>query len=136
MDMRSRMSIAASSIKSSSEQRSKHVFEYHQKFVFGVVCILFLFIGVSLGAIVRKGGFGYPLLIAIIFFMIFISSSTTFKKLAETQKMDDVLASWGPCIVLLPFAIWFTYKAQLDAKFIDLGQVFSRLLALLKPASK
>lgn len=136
MDMRSRFSISSSSLKSSSEQRSKHVFEYHQKFVFGVVCIIFLFIGVSLGAIVRKGGFGYPLLIAIIFFMIHISATTTFKKLAETQKMNDILASWGSCLVLLPFAIWFTYKAQLDAKFIDIGYLFKRILSFVIPSKK
>jgi len=136
LDTKSRVAITNSSILSSSEQRSKHVFEYHQKFMNGVVCIIFLFIGVSLGAIVRKGGFGYPLLIAIIFFMIFISTNTTFKKLAETQKMNDVLASWAPCLVLLPFAVWFTYKAQMDAKFINVSAYWGQFLSWVKSISK
>jgi len=132
LDMKSRASITNSTILSSNEQRSKHVFEYHQKFVNGVVCVLFLFIGVSLGAIVRKGGFGYPLLIAIVFFMIYISTNTTFKKLAETQQMNDILASWAPCLVLLPFAVWFTYKAQMDAKFINLTSYIGQIASWFK----
>lgn len=136
LDMKSRLMISTSSINSAKEQRSKHVYEYHQKFVYGAICILFLFIGVSLGAIVRKGGFGYPLLIAIFFFMIFISTNTTFKKLAESQKMDDVLASWAPCIVLLPFAIWFTIKAQKDAKFINLALIWTQIQLLFTKDKK
>ncbi|MEL6866802.1 MAG: LptF/LptG family permease, partial [Bacteroidota bacterium] len=54
------------------ESRVKHVFELNIKFSMAVVCFIFLFIGAPMGAIVRKGGFGYPILIAIIFFMLFI----------------------------------------------------------------
>ena len=132
LDTRSRLLITSSAIFSANEQRSKHVFEYHTKFVNGFICIIFLFIGVSLGAIVRKGGFGYPLLIAIIFFMIYIATNTTFKKLAESQKMNDILAAWSPCLVLLPFAIWFTYKAQRDAKFINLMILWEIIVSSVK----
>lgn len=121
IDSRSRLTIMAGSIFAGKENAIKHRFEYHLKFCYGLICIVFLFIGASMGAIVRKGGYGYPLLIAIVFFVIFITLNFTFKKLAETMQVDDVLAAWFPALALMPFAVFFTYKAQRDAKFVQIS---------------
>lgn len=132
LDAKSRLSILESSIVSQKENRAKHIFEYHNKFAFGAICIVFLFIGVSLGAIVRKGGYGYPLLIAIVFFTVFISLNFSFRKLAETLQLDAALCAWIPCLVLAPVAAWFTYKAHHDARFMKIRLFSPRFLSRLK----
>jgi len=60
---------AARFLVKTKEKRVKHVFELYSKYAYATVCFVFLFIGAPMGALVRKGGFGYPLLIAIIFFI-------------------------------------------------------------------
>jgi lipopolysaccharide export system permease protein len=86
------------------------------------------------------GGFGYPLLVSVIFFTIFILLTLMFKKLSETESVDATIAAWMPCIVMLPISSILTYKAINDAKmlnlerwllpFVVLGRWISRRLAL------
>jgi len=90
---------------------------FHQQYSWAMVCILFLFIGAPLGSIIRKGGYGYPLLISILFFMIFIILNILGEKLNKSQSMNPMLAAWLPCIVLSPFAVFLTIKAVNEAKF-------------------
>ena len=76
-----------------------------------------------MGAIVRKGGFGYPLLIAIIFFMLYIVLNILFKKLAESFVIEPALAAWMPCLILAPLGILLTYKAMMDSKMLDIDRI-------------
>jgi hypothetical protein len=108
------------SLKSVRIGRAKHVYELHSKFCFAVICIIFLFIGAPMGAIVRKGGFGYPLLVAVIFFTIFILLTLMFKKLSEAESVDPTLGAWMPCIVLFPMSLILTYTALNDAKMVNI----------------
>jgi lipopolysaccharide export system permease protein len=108
------------SLKMFRENRIKHVYELHTKFSLAFVCMLFLFIGAPMGAIVRKGGYGYPLLISIIFFTIFIILNMMCKKLIETETLSPIMAAWIPNIVLLPFGIVLTYKAMNDSKMLNI----------------
>ncbi len=107
------------SLKAVRINRGKHIYELHSKFSFAVICIIFLFIGAPMGAIVRKGGFGYPLLVSVIFFTIFILLTLMFKKLSETESVDPVLAAWMPCFVMLPISALLTYKALNDVRMIN-----------------
>lgn len=111
--------------------RIKHVFELHFKFSIACICIIFLFIGAPMGAIVRKGGYGYPLLIAIIFFTLFIIMNLMFKKLAETSAVDPVTAAWAPCIIMLPISAFLTYKAMNDSKMLNIDKYLKPLRILL-----
>ena len=88
-----------------------------------MICFIFLFIGAPMGAIVRKGGFGYPILIAIIFFMLYIVLNILFKKLAESLVIGAALAAWMPCIILAPLGILLTYKAMMDSKMLDIDRI-------------
>jgi len=105
------------------EKRIKHVFELYSKYSFAVVCFVFLFIGAPMGALVRKGGFGYPLLIAIIFFMLFITLTLTFKRMAEAFVVPPILAVWLPNLIILPIGFFLTYKAMNDAKVFDTTRI-------------
>lgn len=109
-----------SAIDKTQEAKSKFIFELNSKFTWAFVCIIFLFIGAPMGAIVRKGGFGYPILVAIIFFMLFIILTILCKKISESQAMSAVLASWLPCLVLMPIGIWLTIKSMNDAALMNL----------------
>ena len=104
-----------------NEKLVKYISELHQKFSLAFTCILFLFIGAPLGAIIRKGGFGYPLLVSIIFFVLYIVLMTYFRKMAESFQIDAVLGSWMPNIILLPIGAFLTLKAMNDSKFVNLN---------------
>ncbi len=114
------------------EGRVKHIYELHSKFSMAVVCFVFLFIGAPMGAIVRKGGFGYPLLIAIIFFMLYIVLNVFCKKLAESLVLPAEFAAWIPCGILFPVGLLLTYKAMNDSKMINADRYLSFLLRLVK----
>ena len=109
------------------EKRVKHVFELYSKYSFAAVCFVFLFIGAPMGALVRKGGFGYPLLIAIIFFMLFITLTLTFKRMAEAFVVPTTLAVWLPNLIILPIGFFLTYKAMNDSKVFDAARLRSAI---------
>ena len=104
-----------------------HIYELHTKFGFAAICIIFLFIGAPMGAIVRKGGYGYPLLVAIVFFTVFIILTIMFDKLAETRVIDPVWAAWAPCLIMLPIGSVLTFKAMNDSKMLSAGTFFTKL---------
>ena len=101
------------------ESRVKHVYDMHMKYSMAVVCIIFVFIGAPMGAIVRKGGFGYPILVSIIFFVIFIILTIFCRKLAESFVVSGVFAGWLPCVILFPVSLWITLSAMNDAKLVS-----------------
>ncbi len=107
------------SIYPKNESRVKHVFVLYSKFTFAIVCCVFLFIGAPMGAIVRKGGFGYPLLIAILFFMVFIVLNILFQKLAESFVIPAEIAVWCPLMVLIPISYILTTRALKDKKILN-----------------
>lgn len=76
-----------------------------------------------MGAIVRKGGFGYPLLVAVSFFVTFILLTTLCKKLAESGALSATLAAWMPVIIYMPLGAFLTYKAVNDAKFLNIDRL-------------
>jgi len=100
-----------------TQAQSRYILRFHQQFSWALICIVFLFIGAPLGSIVKKGGYGYPLLIAIIFFMLFIILNILGEKLNKTGEINPVLAAWLPNLVLIPIAIITSYKALNDSTF-------------------
>ncbi|MCU0346036.1 MAG: LptF/LptG family permease [Saprospiraceae bacterium] len=102
------------SLQKTRESRVKHVFEFHSKFSLAMACFIFLFVGAPMGAIVRKGGFGYPLLISIVFFMLFIVISIFSKNIAERFVIHAIVAAWMNCLVVFPMGLALTYWAMRD----------------------
>lgn len=97
----------------------KYKLEYNRKFSLAAACMIFLFIGAPMGAIVRKGGFGWPILIAIGFFVSFIVMNSTGEKLAKEMVVSPEFGMWIPCIVLAPIGVFLTYKAMADSKLLS-----------------
>ena len=120
------------SLKRTKENRVKHVFEFYSKFSMAIACFIFLFVGAPMGAIVRKGGFGWPLLISIGFFMLFIVITIFSKNIAERFVIHAVLASWMNCLVVFPMGLVLTYWAMRDIGLTQLVDFFKIKLPVLK----
>lgn len=107
--------------------KSRYVFSLHQIYSRAFVCIIFLFIGAPAGAIVKKGGFGYPLLIAIGFYITFVMSDIIGKKLMGSGALSPEVGAWLPCLILIPFAIYLSWRALNDSKPIIIPFIKSLL---------
>lgn len=98
----------------------EHWVWFHRKISFALACFIFIFIGAPMGAIIRKGGFGWPMLIAIFFFMTFIVLFMTGEKLAKEQVVAPHIGIYLPIFILFPLGIFLTYKAMTDSKILDM----------------
>jgi lipopolysaccharide export system permease protein len=93
--------------------------EWHRKFSFSLACMVLFFIGAPLGSIIRKGGLGMPLVVAIIFFLIFHLLNMFGEKFARNGIMEPWLGMWLAVICLTPVGIFFTYKAMKDSQLFN-----------------
>jgi lipopolysaccharide export system permease protein len=93
---------------------NQHWIAFYDKFVIAFACILMFFIGAPLGAIIRKGGLGLPIVFAILIFIIFHFINTFGKKVAQEDGITPFLGCWMSTIVLLPLAILLTKRATED----------------------
>jgi len=103
---------------------------------FSVTCVIFFLIGGSLGSIIRKGGLGLPVVIAIVIFILFYLLNLTAENIAWAGGMDPYLAAWLPNLVLFPFSLWLTYKALTDSQLFDIEKYRALMKPLLKRFSK
>ena len=109
-----------SNIRSYREYRDYWELGLHQQYSWALICVVFLFIGAPLGSIIRKGGYGVPVLVAITFFMAFILLSILGEKMNKASALNPVINAWMPVIVLLPISVYITIKAYLDSKILFL----------------
>jgi lipopolysaccharide export system permease protein len=98
----------------------KSKIEYQRKFTLAISCLLLFFIGAPLGAIIRKGGLGLPVVIAVVFFLVYHIISTVAEKSAKEGSLDHVAGMWMAVIVLTPLGIFLTYKATVDSAIFDI----------------
>lgn len=96
---------------------NNHWIALYDKFVIAYACFLMFFIGAPLGAIIRKGGLGLPIVFAILIFITFHFINTFGKKLAQENGITPFLGTWMSSIVLTPLAILLTYRATNDISF-------------------
>ena len=108
--------------------------EWHKKYTFALACIIFLFIGAPLGAIIRKGGLGMPLVISVILFIFYWIMSTTGEKFARESVSSVWQGVWLTSFIFLPAGIFLTYKAANDSIVfnIDAYLEFFRKFRLFK----
>ena len=92
-----------------------HESDWHKKITLSFACVFFFFIGAPLGAIIRKGGLGMPVVISVIIFILYyiIDSGTT--RVAKSGEMNIVLGTWMSTIVLAPLGAFLTYKSNKDS---------------------
>jgi lipopolysaccharide export system permease protein len=94
--------------------------EYHKKFTLGAACIVLFLIGAPLGAIIRKGGLGLPVVVSVVFFLIYYIIGTIGEKSAKEGDLSPIIGSWIAIAVLFPIGIFLTYKAATDSALFDM----------------
>ncbi|WP_310556404.1 LptF/LptG family permease [Flavobacterium sp.] len=106
---------------------NNHSIAMHEKFVIGFSCLLMFFIGAPLGAIIRKGGLGLPIVFAMLIFITFHFLNTFGKKLAQESGTTPFIGAWIATIVLTPLAFYLTRKALNDSGDINFDGIIEPL---------
>lgn len=92
---------------------------WHDKLALAFACIIFFFIGAPLGAIIKRGGLGLPVLTSIILFLVFHITSISGRKMAKSGVLEPWQGIWLAAMVLLPIGVFLTYKAATDSVIFD-----------------
>ena len=106
---------------------TKHEIEWHRKISLAIACIILFLIGASIGAIIRKGGFGLPVLISVFFFLIYHVLSIIGEKSAKDLSTNAFEGIWLANMVFLPLALFLVYKAKNDSQLFDFSYLFKRI---------
>lgn len=93
----------------------RHQIEWHRKFTLSFACLIFFFIGAPLGALIRKGGLGFPIVVSVILFVIYYIIDTTGYKMAREGFWEVYEGMWLSSAVLFPLGLFLTWKAVTDA---------------------
>jgi lipopolysaccharide export system permease protein len=110
-----------------SEQIRKHSIAYHKKFTLSFACLILFFVGAPLGAIIRKGGLGLPVVVSTLFFVLYHVLSMIGERAAIAGGMNIFLGMWLASMVFLPLGVFLTYKATSDAPLFD-SETYKRML--------
>jgi len=108
------------------KQKSLNVYdtEYHRRIAFSLACLVLFFIGAPLGSIIRKGGFGFPMIVAIVVFVIYFFISTFGRNMAWSSTVSAPLGGWLATIVLLPLGFLLMRRAAKDKGFFDMDKIW------------
>ena len=108
-----------------------HKIEWHRKFSLSMACFVLFFIGAPLGSIIRKGGLGMPLVVAIIFFLMFHLLNMFGEKFVKEGMMPPFIGMWLAVIVLTPVGAFLTYKAMHDSQLFN-KELYNRAFKKIK----
>jgi lipopolysaccharide export system permease protein len=110
-----------SDLNSRGEWLSRYKIEWHRKYTLSIACLILFFIGAPLGAIIRKGGLGMPVVVSIIFFLLYYVVSITGEKIAREGDITPLEGMWVSSLVLFPIGLFLTYKASRDSVILNIG---------------
>jgi lipopolysaccharide export system permease protein len=111
--------ITSTEFKTKQRELRAHKIEWHKKITLSLACLVLFLIGAPLGSIIRKGGLGTPLVIAIFLFMFFFFFNTSGEKYAKENVMTPFAGMWMATFCLLPVGIFLTYKAMHDSNLMN-----------------
>lgn len=126
-------------ISGRNKNNARHVLVLVRNYSNALMCIAFFLIGAPLGAIIRKGGVGMPVVVAIVIFILFYLVYMYTENLAKNGELDPYWASWSPVIVFFPMGLYFTYKAMTDSDIFDVESYikpFRKLFAIFGTKKK
>jgi lipopolysaccharide export system permease protein len=109
--------------------------QYQVKFTLSVSCLALFLIGAPMGAIIRKGGLGLPVVISVVFFLLFYIIKTIGEKAAHEGHMSGIVGAWVSIIIITPVGIFLSYKAATDSALFDMEyykRLFDKLLKRFK----
>ena len=107
-----------------------HALSLHKKYALGLSCIVLFFVGAPLGAIIRKGGLGLPMVIAIILFLTYYFLGVFTYNYAKEGNISPFFGAWIPTLIMLPLGIFLTRRATADKGMVQFGSIldFFKLL--------
>ena len=117
--------------KHKQEILRSHEIEWQRKFTLSVACLVLFLIGAPLGAIIRKGGLGAPLVFAIGFFVVFYLLNTFGERLAHEGVVGVFVGMWLSTIILIPVGVFLTYKAMRDSQLFN-QEAYYRIFSKVK----
>lgn len=120
----------------SSEKIHRNEIEWHRKFALSFACLVFFFIGAPFGAIIRKGGFGTPVVVSVLFFILYYIISITGEKFAREGIIPAYIGMWLSSFILMPLGIFLTYKATTDSVILNADTYLLFFKKLFKRFSK
>ena len=123
-------------MKDTDNNIRRHQNDWHKKITLSLSCLIFFFIGAPLGAIIRKGGLGLPVVISVIIFVLYYIIDSGATRVAKSGEMNVLLGVWMSTLVLAPIGAFFTYKANKDSVVfnIELYTNFFRWLFGIRPS--
>jgi lipopolysaccharide export system permease protein len=113
------VSYAVNEQKETIKSISRYDIEWHKKFVLAVACIIMFFIGAPLGSIIRKGGFGLPVVVAILLYLAYHIVSISGEKAAKTLAWTPLMGIWIGVIALTPLGFFLSYQASNDSSLFN-----------------
>jgi len=128
----SNITVKENEFKSSLKQLNKFEIALHEKYVLGFACIILFFVGAPLGAIIRKGGMGLPMVIAILIFLTYHFIGIFAKNSAEEGQISPFLAAWFSTLIMFPLGVFFTYRATTDQGLLSFGNFIEPFNKLVK----
>lgn len=118
-DLRNTLLFSGTEITDRMKDMRYNKIEWHRKYSLSLACLILFFIGAPLGSIIRKGGLGMPLVVAIIFFLIFHLLNMFGEKFTKEGIASPVIGMWLAIIVLAPVGVFLTYKAMHDSQLFN-----------------
>jgi lipopolysaccharide export system permease protein len=103
----------------------RYQIEKHRKFTLSISCLIFFFIGAPLGAIIRKGGLGVPVIVSVLFFLVWYMISITGEKFVREDMMSPFAGMWISSFILIPLGIFLSYKAAMDSVIMNIDSYFT-----------
>lgn len=113
------VSVLAKDYSEKNKSLRLHEIEWHRKFTLSAACLVLFLIGAPLGSIIRKGGLGTPMVVAIIFFVIFHLFNTFGEKFVKSEQTSPMKGMWLSTFILIPIGIFLTYKAMRDSQLFN-----------------
>ncbi len=115
---------------------SRHVIKFHEKLALPFACIILFFVGAPLGALIRKGGLGLPMVVAILLFLVYHFIGIFALNSAKNGSLNPIFASWFSTVIMFPLSIFLTRRATADRGIFDFDGIIIPLKRFLNIKEK
>jgi len=125
---RSNKSVTTSNVGTADWKISRlrrYQIEIQRKFTLSILCLIFFFVGAPLGAIIRKGGLGMPVIVSVLIFLIYYVISMMGEKFVRENILPPFAGMWISTFLLVPMSVWLTYKAANDSVIMNIETYFT-----------
>lgn len=123
-------------IKNRVRLQAKQKLHYHRNFSYAFTCIIFFLIGAPLGAIVKKGGIGMPVIISIVIFVLYYIINFSSENMTKNGIINPTFAAWAANLIFFPFAIVLMYKANNDSALFNAGNYIDPIVKFFSKFKK